>query len=340
MANLLTGDYEAVLQIATRQIAGLIGTLHQNGANQNNNPMTLPHSESGRIGDPRRGPPYGGVLTGGGVFADWVSDYQRAGRGGGLTNLQTTLIETAPPGAARMLTDAFAALRAEWTVVYPPSPGVVRGLVKLQLSSVTVAAPAGSSSEVTVTADVRARYYPDQGAADLPRPIHGTVQAAFRIRRINTFSGPKLLILPSTDDSKIQFIPASGTGLSAGDQNTLSAEVRKALRDSMTPAPAALPRDFPFADFKGLGSGASQVIALPFQLSGAPAPASGVQPLTQSFIGSSGFAVAINSDYVKGLFDVDAIRAAMAAISFTVTISVWPFSGTVHITCDLLPARH
>jgi hypothetical protein len=158
MANLLTGDYEAVLQIATRQIAGLIGTLHQNGANQNNNPMTLPHSESGRIGDPRRGPPYGGVLTGGGVFADWVSDYQRAGRGGGLTNLQTTLIETAPPGAARMLTDAFAALRAEWTVVYPPPPGAVRGLVKLQLSSVTVAAPAGSSSEVTVTADVRARY--------------------------------------------------------------------------------------------------------------------------------------------------------------------------------------
>ena len=91
----------------------------------------------------------------------------------GLSDLQATLIETAPPGAARMLTDAFAALRAEWTVVYPPPPGAVRGLIKLQLSSVTVAAPAGSSSKVTVTADVRARYYPDKGAADfLDDPRH------------------------------------------------------------------------------------------------------------------------------------------------------------------------
>ena len=31
MANPLTGDYEAVVQIAIRQINGLLGTLHQNG---------------------------------------------------------------------------------------------------------------------------------------------------------------------------------------------------------------------------------------------------------------------------------------------------------------------
>ena len=30
MANPLTGDYEAVVQIAIRQINGLLGTLHQN----------------------------------------------------------------------------------------------------------------------------------------------------------------------------------------------------------------------------------------------------------------------------------------------------------------------
>jgi peroxiredoxin len=329
MANPLTGDYEAVLQVAIRQITGLLGTLHQNGANQDN-PMTLPHSETGRIGDPRRRPPVGGVLTEGGVFADWVTVYQRSASGRGLGDIQTQLIDSAPPGAARMLTDAFAALRANWaTVVLPPPPDLVRGLVKLQLSAVTIAVPDGSSSEVTVNAAIRARYYPDQGAADLPRPIHGNVQAAFKIRKISTPSGPKLLILPSTEDAKIQFIAAPGSGLSAGDQSTLSVEVRKALRDSMTPAPAALPNDFPFADFKGLGSGASQVIALPFQLSGAPAPASGVQPLTQSFIGSSGFAVAISASHIRGLFDLDAIRQAMAAVSFTINLSIWPFSASV-----------
>jgi peroxiredoxin len=326
MANLLTGDYEAVLQVAIRQISGLLGTLHQNGAKQDVL-LTLPHSETGRIGDPRRRPPDGGVLPDNGVFADWVNEYQRGGPGRGLSYIQTQLIATAPPGAARVLANAFADLRASWTNADPPPPDLVRGLVKVQLSSVTIAVPEGSSSEITVHAGIRARYYPDQGATDLPGPVHGNVQAAFKVRKINSPSGPRLLILPSTEDAKIQFNAAPGSGLSASDQNTLSVEVRRALRESKTPA--ALPRDFPFTDFKGLGSGSSQVIALPFQLSGAPAPASGIQPLTQSFIGSSGFAVAVSSDYVSGLFDVESIRQAMASTSFTVNLGRWGVSVSV-----------
>src|SRR5207249_2350494 len=66
-----------------------------------------------------------------------------------------------------------------------------------------------------------------------------------------------------------------------------------------------------------------------FQLSSEPAPASGVQPLTQSFIGSSGFAVAISSNYVSGLIDTNAIQQAITSNSFTITVSVWPLSGSV-----------
>lgn len=333
MANLLTGDYEAVLQVAIRQISGLFGTMHQNGAKRDV-PLTMPHSETGRIGDPPRRPPDGGVLPDGGVFADWVNGYQRGSAGRGLSQVQTQLIAAAPPGAARMLADAFASLRASWTNADPAPPDLVRGLVKLQLSSVTIATPEGSSSEVTMNAGIRARYYPDQSATDLPAPVHGNVQAAFKIRKINSRSGPKLLIFPSTDDAKIRFNAAPGSGLSAGDENTLSVEVRRALRESMMPSPAALPRDFPFTYFKGLGSGSSQVIALPFQLSGAPAPASGVQPLTQSFIATSGFAFAVSADYVSGLFDVAAIRQAIDGTGFTVEIGKWglSFSVTYHLS--------
>jgi hypothetical protein len=46
MANVLTGDYEAVLQIAIRQINGLLGTLHQNGATQDA-ALKLLHSTTG-----------------------------------------------------------------------------------------------------------------------------------------------------------------------------------------------------------------------------------------------------------------------------------------------------
>src|ERR1700738_4041199 len=131
MANLLPGDYEAVLQVAIRQISGLLGTMHQNGANRDV-PLTMPHSETGRIGDPPRRPPAGGALPDGDVFADWVKEYQRGSGGRGLSQIQTQLIAAAPPGAARMLTDAFAALRANWTNRDPPLAVLVRGRVQLQ----------------------------------------------------------------------------------------------------------------------------------------------------------------------------------------------------------------
>src|SRR5215831_10707416 len=125
MANPLTGDFEAALQIAIRQINGILGTLHQNGATKDA-ALQTPHSTTGRIGDPRRGPPDGGVNA----FEDWVIEFQRAGPGRGLSDIQAQLIATAPPGAARMLTDAFDALRASWGdgSPPPPPPEVVRGL--------------------------------------------------------------------------------------------------------------------------------------------------------------------------------------------------------------------
>jgi peroxiredoxin len=333
MANALTGDYEAVLQIAIRQINGVLGTLHQNGATQDA-ALQTPHSTTGRIGDPGRRPPDVSA------FGDWLIEFQQAGPGRGLRDIRTQLTATAPPGAAQMLSDAFAKFDRDWVVVFPPE-AVVRGMAKLQVSTVTITVPQGSSSEITVHVGIRAQYYPDSGTADLPAPIHGDVHAAFEVRKVPVFPFPfgsrtkllptRLVISPSSQDSKIQFTAAPGSGLSAFDENALAVQVRKVLRD-MTLLPVDLPRNFPFDVFKGLGS----AIALPFQLSpGASAPASGVQPLTQSFIGSSGFAVAVNKDYVSGLINLDAIRQAVNNFSQTITVS-GPFGiGSVSVTFRL-----
>jgi hypothetical protein len=332
MANVLTGDYEAVLQIAIRQINGVLGTLHQNGATQDA-ALQTPHSTTGRIGDPGRRPPDVSA------FGDWLIEFQRAGPGRGLRDIRTQLTATAPPGAAQMLSDAFATFDRDWVVVFPPE-AVIRGMAKLQVSNATITVPQGSSSEIVVNVGIRAQYYPDSGTADLPAPIHGDVHATFEVRKVLFFpfpfgSGakllrPRLVISPSSQDWKIQFTAAAGSGLSAGDENALAVQVRKVIRD-MTMPPVDLPLNFPFDVFKGLGS----AIALPFQLSGASAPASGVQPLTQSFIGSSGFAVAVNKDYVSGLIDLEAIRAAVNNFSGTVTIS-GPFGiGSVSVTFRL-----
>ena len=150
MANSLTGDYEAVLEIAIRQINGVLGTLHQNGATQDA-ALQTPHSITARILD-QRPPP-----ADGGAFEVWAIEFQRESPGRGLRDIQTQLTATAPPGAARMLIDAFAALREDWGNVFPPPPpGTVRGLVELQVASATITVPEGSSSEITVNAGIRA----------------------------------------------------------------------------------------------------------------------------------------------------------------------------------------
>ena len=109
--------------------------------------------------------------------------------------------------------------------------------------------------------------------------------------------------------------------------------MRKFLREGLRLLPVNLPTGFPFADFKGLGSGQSQVIALPFQLSGANPPASGVQGLTQSFIGSSGFAFAVSKEYVSGLIDIEAIREAISNRPLVFRLSRW--GVTVSVTYQL-----
>jgi hypothetical protein len=145
----------------------------------------------------------------------------------------------------------------------------------------------------------------------MPSPVHGEVRAAFDVRKAPWPAGRRRLIQPSAQDAKIQFIAAPGSGLTAINESILATEVRRFLREGLTLLPIDLPADFMFTDFKGLGSGSNQVIALPFQLSGAALPPNGLQSLTQSFIGSSGFGFAVSKEHVNTLIDVAKIRQEM-----------------------------
>jgi hypothetical protein len=63
----MTGDFEAVVQLAVRQLNGVLGTLHQNGLTSTS-ALKLLHNLHARVGDPRRVPP---DLTG---FGDWANE--------------------------------------------------------------------------------------------------------------------------------------------------------------------------------------------------------------------------------------------------------------------------
>jgi peroxiredoxin len=324
MPNNLTGAYEAVVQVAVRQINGLLASLHQNGASDDA-PLKLLHSAVVRVGDPHTPPgPFGGVV---GDFADWVRSYQRARGPVGLGDLNTHLTGTAPPGAAKMLADFFSKL-GEIVVTEPP-PGTVRGTVKVQLASAWLSLPSGSTSEITAHVNIRAHYYPDADTDPMPEPVHGEVQATFEVRQQTIpHSGRRLLVQPSSQDSKIQFVTAPGTGLSAADVARISAQVRKAVRESFTMLPVDLPSDFAFSDFKGLGSGPGQAVALPIQLSGASLPPGGIQSVNNLFVGPAGFAFAVSKEYVLSVFQPTINNLLQFTQDFTVSINI--YVGTLH----------
>jgi thiol-disulfide isomerase/thioredoxin len=321
MPNHLTGEYDAVVQIGVRQINGLLATLHQKG-NDEDAPLQLLHSATLRVGDPRRSPPDVGD------FGDWVLEYHRthpAVRPGDLPELLTT---NAPPGAAGRMKEVFS--RFGQVLEIPPQ--VVRGTARVQISTLKISLPPGSTSEIAVHAQVRAHYTPDAGTTDLPQPVHGEVEATFEVRSVPHGSGRRLLIRPSSQDSKIVFHPAPGSGLGPVEASRLSAEVRKVVRDSIQLLPVDLPPGFAFSEFKGLGSGASQALALPLQLSDTPAPPGGLLGISNLFLDSAGFAFGIGRDFARGgVFQNTLSELRKFERDFVVDIP-GPFNPTYHFS--------
>src|SRR5690348_12755794 len=118
MPNNLTGDYDAVLLVGVAKIAGILGTLHQNGADPNVSPV-FPHSERTRIGDRPRilDPP---LVD----YANWFNQSIALGDGGGGGGPQPG--GKAPPGVAKLLQKAFADIVAERNgVIKPPPPAPI-----------------------------------------------------------------------------------------------------------------------------------------------------------------------------------------------------------------------
>ena len=330
MANKLTGSYDAVAQISRRQLNGLVASLHQNGASDQA-PLRLGHNGVLRIGDPKPTTAELHRLR----FRNWIRNFQ--GRAAHKTGcFRAHLAANAPPGAATMIEEEFSKLEKgrpgkqpskEPAKKPPKNPKNPRGRVKLELSSPTLVLADGATSEATLLTDVRAHYDPDSGAgpiADADHPLHGEVRAAVELSVLSSASGRKLSVRPSSKDNKIQFVAASGTGLTSAEVSRISSEVRDILREKFTPQPVDLPPEFPFSEFKVIGSGANQVVALPIQVSDAPLPAGRIQNLDQDFTDSSGFAFAVRKGYVEDMLDplFDAVKKAISDFKKEITIGV------------------
>ncbi len=300
MANNLTGDYEAVIQVAVRQINGLLATMHQNGAEGSGQSPSFPHT----VRNLRVGALPGYLQPATSHFAEWLSSAVQSAQsvyGPGVPRVTgADLAANAPPGAAIRFRDSLVDLDSVWFDV--PTPGSVRGRVEVQISTPTISLPLGSTSEVIVSVVIRARYIPDPGAGPLPQPIHGEVQVAYQVRpkKVPDATRPNgeridFVVDVPPQDSKIVF--KDFAGLAPADVNALTAHIRAAIRSEFKPEIVDLPSDFQFFDFTEVGGG--QAIAIPMQLSGAPAPPGASGTVTNAFLDTetTDFAAAISKEY-------------------------------------------
>ncbi len=295
MANNLTGDYEAVVQISVRKINGILATMHQNKVKPDASP-TFEHSASVRIGDlkiPKHDTTH---------FAKWYAGVVQDLRETGVLpgDARSVLSEKAPPGVSSVLKKGWRDL--DIIRLEPAADGAVRGTADVQLSNPTISLGERSIGEVTIHVDVRVHYDPDRGSAPMPEPIHGEVRATYIVKPktlgISVGARKALSVQVSSHDNQIHFIPRTGSGLNAADADIISAQVRKALRSQFVVADVLLPAGFRFAEFIALDS---QALGLPLQLSGSAA-AGNINSVNRNLLGGFDFAIAVSKDYIQSQF--------------------------------------
>jgi hypothetical protein len=239
MANNLTGECEAALQVSVRQLKGLLATLHQNVAKGSGLLPNFPHS----VGNSRVGkvPKYlePKIIQ----FQQWLgSEVKTLQFSGGAPVTGIELADTAPPGAATRFHTALKDLSSLWTDVV--TGGAVRGRVEVQIS-IPVLSLEPRTSNVVISVVIRARFVPDPGSAALPDPIHGKLTITYQVRPGTMPDGKRVLTIEvPAQDHHIVFYDLAG--LTAADLDSLRASVRDAVRNQFKPEAIELPSDFQF----------------------------------------------------------------------------------------------
>jgi peroxiredoxin len=332
MANQLTGNFDAALQISVQRLNGLLATLHQNRWEKEQNPTsklpTFPHTDKIRLG-----PVPHGMDAATQRMAAWIQKRQRelaadptAKNAFGVAGILSSL----PPGAAAGVMENFVNLQNLTFEAVDSS--IAQGLAEVQISAPFVIFAAGETNAIPVHVFVRVRYLGDTPSHLLPQYIHGEVRIVYDVKR----SGPSLKIVPPEDDSGISF--HSETPLSFVVTKAITDEVAILVRKRFRPNDVDVTTDFGFSGaFKTIGSGSSQVLAVPLSLTGG-VPSGTVGTLTQAWLGNQDFALAVGHEFVDKQFApvLDPLRGQ--GIIFTVSVDGLDIQ-VVRFTLSILDAK-
>jgi hypothetical protein len=288
MANILTGDFDAVAQFSISAVNRILAGMHQC--------ERFLHSISARVDDnPPPGPKVPNPVVIGLVdaFGEVLANQSQIGTPG----LVTGGVLSASPILAQLGVLVNADVVA---IALPPlTPSHISGVVQMQLFPPTVSVPPGPGNYLRVTTNIMARYFPDHGTAPLAQFIRGNLQITAPVNKIATGKVHVLDIDFKAEDAAISFSPTySSETLSPEDIAGISLCIQNGLRSSFLPSSVMLPSSIADVQLKTLPG----VVAILLDFND-HTPASTTASVNTAFIGGDDFAFAIGREYILNLFN-------------------------------------
>ena len=284
MANTLTGDFDAVIQLPYYTVNRILAAMHQTGR--------FLHSISARIDDnPHPTRPRWPVIVGSvDAFGDVVANQRQVGRPNPFPG---------PSAVTNPVASRLGVLLNPGQLVFAPPeiiPSHISGTVQAQLFPPTVIIPQGAGSNVTITINLIARFFPDKGTAPLAEFMRGNLQITAPLTKIVSGGVRVVDIDFNADEATINFTPTyTSSPLSAEDLAGINLCIKNGLQTSFLPSTVNLPAAIADMQVKTL----PDIFAIMVDFNDY---SSNPATVTSAFLsGSDDFAIAVGSDYLMSV---------------------------------------
>lgn len=325
MANDLTGDFDVVAEFAIPAANRVIAAMHR--VERFLHTMSVRVDDSHQPGDLRVDP---SIVASVDEFGDasvnhdripprWTRPLYPTGGGSGTT-----------AGGAAVL-DQIVNTHIHDLDLEPLVPSRLKGRAQLQLSPPTISVPDSSGRNVTVTMDLRARYFPDPNTPPVAPFVRGKLAITAAVNQVASQNANVVEI-----DIKGHAVTTSFTRdwssepISAEDLAGINQLIKNSLRTSFLPSNTTLPSSIAHIQFKTM-RGAQDALAVMLDMSGNAGNAAGQ---TNVFLGADDdFAFAAGADFIQSEFrpTLEKILSQhIPDVSFTINGLV----HTWHITYD------
>ena len=322
MPNSLTGDFDVVAQFAVSAVNRLLAAMHRT--------ERFPHSIAARVDDyvrPDLGitPP---VLVGAvDSRGDPVTNHQRIGRP------TAVLSGSFSANAAYLGLDPVVNVGELVFEETPIVPSNLRGRAQLQLFPPRMEVPDNSGTNVRVSLEMMARYFPDPNTSPLAEFVRGELKITAPVTQVASQVANVVEIDIKAATVGIDFTPTwSSKPLPAEDLLGINQLIRNALKTSFLPSSSTLPSGVSHVQFKTMNGPQPAVAVLLNKTGGAGNRASA----TNVFTGGSDFAFGVAADFVIRSLQPTLDKMLATPIDpIRFTISSWVHTWTITYTFTL-----